>query len=48
MAKKIISGATLAGALALLGAGVGVPTAAEAHWVQAPCDFVTAGGFVFM
>lgn len=47
MAKKIISGATLAGALALLGAGAGVPTAAEAHWVQAPCDFVTAGGFVF-
>ena len=47
MAKKIISGATLAGALALLGAGVAVPTAAEAHWVQAPCDFVTAGGFVF-
>ena len=47
MAKKIISGAAFAGALALLGAGVGAPTVASAHWVQAPCDFITAGGFVF-
>ena len=47
MAKRLISGATLAGALAVMAAGIGAPATASAHWVQAPCDFVTSGGFVF-
>jgi hypothetical protein len=47
MSRKWISGTALAASLTALAAGIGVPTAASAHWVQAPCDFVTAGGFVF-
>ena len=35
-------GAAALGALALAW-----PIASPAHFVQAPCDFVTAGGFVF-
>jgi hypothetical protein len=46
MAQRLISGATLAGALAVMAAGIGAPVTASAHWVQAPCDFITAGGFV--
>ena len=38
---SLLAAATL-GALALA-----APITARAHYVQAPCDFVTAGGFVF-
>jgi len=41
-----IAGLALAGSLAL-GFGIGVPREASAHMVQAPCDFVTAGGWVY-
>jgi hypothetical protein len=37
---------SLAGAFASL-ALTAVPLAAQAHFVPAPCDFITAGGFVF-
>lgn len=47
MAQRLMSGATLAGALAVMAVGIGAPATASAHWVQAPCDFVTSGGFVF-
>ena len=47
MARKWISGAALAGSLAALAMGIAVPTTASAHFVKAPCDFITAGGFVF-
>ena len=36
----------LAGALAALAIGIAVPTVAQAHMVQAPCDSITSGGFV--
>src|SRR5712691_5089598 len=47
MAHRWIPGVSLAGALVALAMGLAVPTAVSAHWVQAPCDFITAGGFVF-
>jgi hypothetical protein len=47
MAHKLIAGTALAGALVAFAAGIAVPTAAEAHFVKAPCDFITSGGFVF-
>jgi hypothetical protein len=46
MAHKILAAAPAA-ALVALALGVAAPTNASAHWVQAPCDFITAGGFVF-
>ena len=46
MARKWISTAALAASFTALAAGISVPTTASAHWVQAPCDFVTGGGFV--
>ena len=46
MSRKILS-AAFAGAFASLALSIGVPGVAQAHMVQAPCDFVTAGGFVF-
>jgi len=46
MARKWIPGAALAGPLAALAFGIAVPATASAHWVPAPCDFITAGGFV--
>jgi hypothetical protein len=30
----------------VLGLGIGMPTTASAHYVPAPCDFITAGGDV--
>lgn len=36
-----------AGSFIALMAGIGLPATANAHYVPAPCDFVTAGGFVF-
>lgn len=47
MARKWISAAAAAASLTALAAGIAVPTEASAHWVQAPCDFVTAGGYVY-
>jgi hypothetical protein len=46
MARTLIPGAALAGLVALA-AGIAAPTTASAHFVKAPCDFITAGGFVF-
>jgi len=47
MARKIRTGAALAGALVAMAMGIATPTTASAHMVQAPCDFITSGGFVF-
>ena len=47
MARKWIPGASLAGALVALAMGVAVPSTASAHFVKAPCDFITSGGYVF-
>jgi hypothetical protein len=38
--------AAIAAPLAALALGIATPTAALAHFVPAPCDFITAGGFV--
>ncbi len=46
MARKTIP-ALAAAAFALTAFAVAAPQTAHAHWVQAPCDFVTAGGYVF-
>jgi len=45
MALKWISTSAVAAGIAL-GAGIGTPTIASAHYVPAPCDFITAGGDV--
>ena len=45
MALKWISTSAVAAVVALA-AGIGTPTVASAHYVPAPCDFVTAGGYV--
>jgi hypothetical protein len=47
MARKIISVLAAAGAFTAAALGITTPIIANAHYVQAPCDFVTAGGFVF-
>jgi hypothetical protein len=46
MAHKFLSILALAASLGLA-IPLALPIAAEAHMVPAPCDFVTAGGFVF-
>lgn len=46
MARKTIP-TLAAAAFALTAFGMAAPETARAHWVQAPCDFVTAGGYVF-
>jgi hypothetical protein len=46
MSRKWISAAAAA-PLAALAFGVATPTASFAHFVKAPCDFITSGGFVF-
>ena len=46
MARKTITGMSIAGAVALA-FSIAVPTTVSATgFVQAPCDFITAGGFV--
>ena len=45
MALKWISTSAVAAGVAL-GAGIGTPSVASAHYVPAPCDFITAGGDV--
>ena len=39
-----LSAATFVAAAALFGTSVSV----NAHWVPAPCDFITGGGFIFL
>ena len=46
MARISLPALAGAGVLALMASGFAVTPAAQAHWVQAPCDFVTAGGWV--
>lgn len=45
MPHKITAAVVAAATLAAL--ATATPRPAAAHWVQAPCDFVTAGGYVF-
>jgi hypothetical protein len=45
--KKPLSALALAGSLAALALGISAPAVVQAHWVQAPCDFITSGGFVY-
>lgn len=48
MARALLSRfIPVAGAIATLAAGLSVPMQAQAHYVPAPCDFITSGGFVF-
>src|SRR5438477_11038779 len=47
MSRKWIPGAAIAASLAALALGIAAPTTALAHFVKAPCDFITSGGFVF-
>ena len=47
MTHKLTSALATAGILVAGALGIATPTTANAHWVQAPCDFITAGGFVF-
>jgi hypothetical protein len=46
MARKWIPSAMFAASFSALAFGIATPTTASAHWVQAPCDFVTSGGTV--
>ena len=47
MKRKSISVLALAGSVAAAMLGISTPMQAQAHMVQAPCDFITSGGFVF-
>ncbi len=47
MTRKSIPALALAGSLTALAMGISLPTDVQAHMVQAPCDFITSGGFVF-
>ena len=47
MSRKWISAAAAAASLAALGLGIATPATSFAHFVKAPCDFITSGGFVF-
>ncbi len=47
MKRKTISLITAAGALAAAAASISIPVEVQAHMVQAPCDFITSGGFVY-
>jgi len=46
--RKSTSVLALAGSIAAAMLGISTPMQAQAHMVQAPCDFITSGGFVFM
>lgn len=46
MARKTITALSLAGTIAAVAFGIATPATVSAHWVQAPCDFITAGGYV--
>lgn len=47
MKHTLYSALAAAGLVAAGALGIATPQSAQAHWVQAPCDFVTAGGYVF-
>ena len=48
MTHKLTGALATAGILVAGALGIAVPTTAHAtHYVQAPCDFITAGGYVF-
>lgn len=47
MQRKTISLITAAGALAAAAFSIATPVEVQAHMVQAPCDFITSGGFVY-
>ena len=46
MVQRILKAAAVAASFGLLAASIAVSTPVRAHWVQAPCDFVTGGGFI--
>ena len=48
MKRKSTSVLALAGSIAAAMLGISTPMQAQAHMVQAPCDFITSGGFVYM
>ena len=45
--KPTLSALAACGLAAALAAGISVPAPAQAHMLQAPCDSVTAGGWVY-
>ena len=45
--NKLTSALATAGIFVAGALGIATPTTALAHYVQAPCDFITSGGFVF-
>ena len=47
MTRKSISMFSVAATFVATALGIAVPAPATAHWVQAPCDFITSGGYVF-
>jgi hypothetical protein len=47
MTYRLTSALATAGILVAGAFGIATPTPVQAHYVQAPCDFITAGGFVF-
>ena len=47
MNRKLTTALAAAGALTAGMLGIATPITANAHYVQAPCDFITSGGFVF-
>lgn len=46
MTRKL-SALALAGSVAAAMLGITTPVQVQAHMVQAPCDFITSGGFVY-
>jgi hypothetical protein len=46
MVQRIFKAVAVAASFGLLAASITVSTPVRAHWVQAPCDFVTGGGYV--
>jgi hypothetical protein len=47
MTRKSIPALAAACSLTALAMGISVPAEVQAHMVQAPCDFITSGGFIF-
>jgi hypothetical protein len=45
--RKPISALALAGSIAAAALAISTPTQVQAHMVQAPCDFITSGGWVY-
>src|SRR5258706_8260976 len=47
MSRKLTSALVIASAFAAGPLGLAAPITASAHFVPAPCDFITGGGYVF-